>query len=267
MLIFHSAQSQSDNCISFCSWPPRDKRITWLKPTHLTLKGFNCICVNRGKSCHQQPATQNGTSNGRVSGRLVDGNHTPYFGNDAFPETEAGSLLWEVDIGAKFYVTLVTITTLADNCWEELNKFSILCFGCVWAYWRNDYIHLQKSGKKNACTNYIQYDSRCEVDIHGYSFNIYENKGKDGIFIHSTSVIVGLLGVHCFKNYMQIQILVISSAILDRIWRHFSIDCAKLPYWASYKVYSAKLLYWASCKFYGLPIRFIFSGSKVERYV
>ena len=84
-----------------------------IKTHPLTLKGFNCICVNRGKSCHHQPATQNGTSNGRVAGRLVDGNHTPYFGNDAFPETEAGNLLWEVDIGAKFYLTLVTIYNYA----------------------------------------------------------------------------------------------------------------------------------------------------------
>ena len=77
----------------------------------------------------------------------------------------------------------------------------------------------------------LQHDSHCEVDIHGYSFNIYENKGKDGIFIHSASVIIlGLLGVRCFKNYMQIQIFVITSAILDRIWRHFSIDCVKSPY-------------------------------------
>ena len=61
----------------------------------------------------------------------MEGNHTPYFGNNAFLETEAGSLLWELDIGAKFYVTLVTITMLADNYWEEVNKFSILYFGYV----------------------------------------------------------------------------------------------------------------------------------------
>ena len=80
---------------------------------------------------NQQSAIQNSTSDGRVAGHLVDGNHTPYFGNDAFHETEAGSSLWEVDIGAKFHVTLVTKTTLADNYWEEVNKFSILCFGYV----------------------------------------------------------------------------------------------------------------------------------------
>ena len=84
---------------------------------------------------------QNSTSNGGVAGRLVDGNHTPYFGNDAFLETEAGSLLWELDIGAKFYVTLVTITTHADNYWVT-NKFSILCFGYVSTYWRNNYMHI-----------------------------------------------------------------------------------------------------------------------------
>ena len=55
----------------------------------------------------------------------MDENHNTYFGNDICAETENGSSSCEVDLGPKFYVTLVTITTRAGDCWREVNMFSI----------------------------------------------------------------------------------------------------------------------------------------------
>ena len=60
-----------------------------------------------------------------AAGRLVDGNHSPNFENDNCSETEACNSSWEVHLGAKLYVTLVTITTRADYCWREVNMFPI----------------------------------------------------------------------------------------------------------------------------------------------
>ena len=90
-----------------------------IKAHPLTLKEFNCICINRRKRCLSKPVTQSSASNGGMADLLVEGNHSPYFGKLIMGRS------WEVDIGVKFYLTVVTITAHADDCWRDVNMFSI----------------------------------------------------------------------------------------------------------------------------------------------
>ena len=98
-----------------------------------------------------------------------------------------------MDLGAKFYVTSVTITTRADDYWREVNMFSItvensLCASGMFVHDGQTTTYLCEKVEKGmrvqiTVTGTETRLSLCEVEVHGYPFNFYENEGKDRIFI------------------------------------------------------------------------------------
>lgn len=129
----------------------------------------------------------------------MDGNHNPYFANESCSETEAGSSSWEVDLGAKFYVTSVTVTTRADDYWREVNMFSItvatsLCASGMFVHNGETTTYVcekvdQGTHVRITVSGTATRLSLCEVEVHGYPFNFYENAGKGRIFIRESLTI------------------------------------------------------------------------------
>lgn len=127
----------------------------------------------------------------------MDGNPNPYFGNDSCSETDAGSSWWEVDLGTEFYVTSVTITTRADDYWREANMFSImvessLCASDMFEHNGETTTYVCEKVEKGmhvriTVTGTTTRLSLCEVEVHGYPLNFYENEGKGRIFILESS--------------------------------------------------------------------------------
>ena len=138
-----------------------------------------------------KPTSQTSTRGNAVASRGVDGNSNPYFGNASCSETNAGdNLVWQVNLEEEIFMTSVTITTRADQYWSSSDFF--LIYGllgntewkCAEGFFPNTGESISVPCYMPKKSNFVQVRllkpggilSLCEVEVHGWKFNQYENE-------------------------------------------------------------------------------------------